>query len=66
MASIGLLDMVESLVLGEDDAINYKEKCLTIVLQSIREADNFGETLKSLVLLGDRSIRGLTTIVNLR
>jgi hypothetical protein len=57
IAPIGLLDMVESLAPSEDDAVSYKEKCLAIALQSIREADNFNEIPKSLLLLGDRLIR---------
>ncbi len=57
MAPIGLLDMVESLAPGEDDAIAYKENCLRIALQSIRSTKNLDEALKCSLFLSDRLLR---------
>jgi hypothetical protein len=57
MAPIGLLDMVESLAPGEDEAIDYKDDCFAIALQAINYSNDIDEILKCLILLSDRLLR---------
>lgn len=54
MASIGLLDIVESIAQDEDLAIQYKEKLLIFSFDAIRNSNDTIESSKCLYLISER------------
>jgi hypothetical protein len=66
MAGVGLLDMIESIAQNESAAIDYKERALTVALESVHQANDIDEVLKCLLLISDRFSRKAYSKVNSR
>ncbi len=57
MASVGLLDIVESLAPAEFAAIDYKENAISVALDSLAKVNDLNEAVKCLLLISDRLSR---------